>query len=238
MTVPQFAAVFETGDAGGVLFDIFRPWGAGGKAVLVLMAFSIVANIAPNTYSASLSAQTLMPLFQKIPRAIWCIFMFCAYSEYRGAGSLWRYEMLTSLAGSAIGGREHLSEVLSNFLAILGCKSHTEHTGPLAQANTPDWVAFFIVVLAEEHFIFRRRLKYDLTAYNSLSRLPVGIAGIIACCCGVGCAVVGMAQVWFIGPVGKLIGPEGGDLGFEMCAVATAIVYPPLRWIELKVFKR
>lgn len=81
MTVPFYADVFEKGDASGVLFEIFRPWGAGGKVVLVFMALSIIANVAPNTYAASLSAQTLMPLFQKIPRAVWCIIMFCAYSE-------------------------------------------------------------------------------------------------------------------------------------------------------------
>lgn len=46
-----------------------------------VMSLSIISNIAPNTYSASLSAQTLLPLFQKIPRALWCVFMFCVYSE-------------------------------------------------------------------------------------------------------------------------------------------------------------
>jgi purine-cytosine permease-like protein len=69
------------------------------------MAFSIVANITPNTYSAALSAQTILPIFQKIPRAVWCVFMFVVYTA------------------ASIGGRNHLSEVLSNFLAILGCES-------------------------------------------------------------------------------------------------------------------
>lgn len=36
-------------------------------------------------------------------------------------------------------GREHFSSILSNFLAVLGY-----------------WTAFFVVVVAEEHFIFRR----------------------------------------------------------------------------------
>ena len=82
-----------------------------------------------------------------------------------------------------------------------------------------DWIAFFIVVVAEEHYIFRSWIMYegyDLDAYDDITELPVGIAGIFACCCGVGAAVVGMAQVWYIGPLGKVFGEFGGDLGFEM----------------------
>lgn len=129
--------------------------------------------------------------------------------------------MANNTAGAAIGGREHFSEVLSNFLSILGY-----------------WVAFFFIVILEEHVLFRPYLGYDLTAYNSIRRLPVGVAGILACCVGAGCAVVGMAQVWFIGPVGKLFGKEGGDLGFEMAMAGTAVTYPVLRWIEIKIFDR
>ncbi|KAK4685105.1 hypothetical protein P7C73_g5056, partial [Tremellales sp. Uapishka_1] len=98
-----------------------------------------------------------------------------------------------------------------------------------------------IVVVAEEHFIFRKHVipgGYDLNVYDTISQLPVGIAGIIACCAGVGAAVVGMAQVWYIGPLGAVFGTYGGDLGFEMSAAATAIVYPPLRWLEYRHFGR
>jgi purine-cytosine permease-like protein len=52
-------------------------------------------------------------------------------------------------AVAAIAGREHFSAILNNFLSILGY-----------------WVAFFLVVVAEEHFIFRRWIipgGYDLT---------------------------------------------------------------------------
>jgi purine-cytosine permease-like protein len=55
-----------------------------------------------------------------------------------------------------------------------------------------------IVVVAEEHFIFRKHVirgGYDLTAYDTMSKLPIGAAGIFACACGAGMAVVSMAQV-------------------------------------------
>ena len=44
----------------------------------------------------------------------------------------------------------------------------------------------------------------------------MGIAGIVAGCCGVAGAVVGMAQVYYTGPIAKKIGMFGADLGFEV----------------------
>ena len=136
-----------------------------------------------------------------VPRFFW---VFLAFVIYTVAG---------------VAGREHFSEILSNFLSILSY-----------------WTASFIVIVAEEHFIFRRKgglvPGYDLEAYEDISRsiklvsrsslrltrfrLPLGAAGIFAGCCGVAGAVVGMAQVWYIGPIGAKLGPFGGDLGFEV----------------------
>lgn len=105
-----------------------------------------------------------------IPRFFWTILIFVGYT----------------VAGVA--GREHFSEILSNFLAILSY-----------------WTAFFIVILAEEHFLFRRRgwgmgqlgMGYDLDHWDSPKKLPLGVAGIVAGCCGTAGAVVGMAEVGF-----------------------------------------
>lgn len=77
----------------------------------------------------------------------------------------------------------------------------------------------FLPALHIKYFIFRKHIipgGYDLSAYDSIKLLPVGIAGISACCFGVGGAVVGMAEIWYIGPVGGLFGEYGGDLGFEL----------------------
>jgi len=207
MTVPDYAAVFADSDASGVLLEIFSPWGGGGKFIQVVLALSIISNCVPNTYSAALSAQALFPIFEKIPRAFWTILMFVIYTA------------------ASIGGREHFSTILSNFLSILSY-----------------WIAFFFVVVFEEHMIFRKYVipgGYDLTVYDSIRHLPVGAAGIFACCVGAGMAAVGMAQVWFIGPLGAAAGgPFGGDVGFEMSFASTAVVYPPLRYLEYKYFGR
>lgn len=53
-------------------------------------------------------------------------------------------------------------------------------------------------------------------------------------------AVLGMAQVWYIGPVGKLIGNPsyGGDVGFELAFSFAAVSYLALRYIEKEKFGR
>ena len=51
--------------------------------------------------------------------------------------------------------------------------------------------------------------------------VAAGRRGILAGCCGVAGAVVGMSEVWYTGPLGKLAGAEfGADLGFEVSARA------------------
>lgn len=51
---------------------------------------------------------------------------------------------------------------------------------------------------------------------------------------------MGMAQVWFIGPIGKLCGGPlfGGDVGFELAFTFTVISYVALRAVERNHFKR
>ncbi|KAG9309077.1 adaptin N terminal region-domain-containing protein [Chiua virens] len=59
----------------------------------------------------------------------------------------------------------------------------------------------------------------------------MGVAGMSACCFGIVGAVVGMSQVWYVGPIGKLAGAaSGADLGFELAATFAAVTFPPLRW--------
>ena len=76
---------------------------------------------------------------------------------------------------------------------------------------------------------------YDLEKYNTLSALPVGFAAFGATCAGAAGAVIGMAQVWWIGPVAKAIEPKfGADIGFELAFAFAGITYPFFRYLELK----
>ncbi|KAI6135916.1 permease for cytosine/purines, uracil, thiamine, allantoin-domain-containing protein [Pisolithus sp. B1] len=209
ITDPEYVVAFGTdGSTGDLIAQVLSPWGGGGKFLLVLLAFSCIANNIPNTYSTALSIQALGRPLAVVPRFIWVIFSFIIYT----------------VAGVA--GREHFSVILSNFLSILSY-----------------WTAFFVVIIAEEHFIFRRPAGklggYNLANWDKPSKLPPGFAGILAGCFGVVGAVVGMAQVWYTGPISEKAGATyGADLGFELAAAFAGMTYPPLRWIEIKLTGR
>lgn len=82
------------------------------------------------------------------------------------------------------------------------------------------------MITLEEHVLFRRPNGplggYDFTAYDSPSRLPLGIAGILAGCFGIAGAVAGMAQVYYTGPLAIKVGEFGADMGFEVSLGMTA----------------
>ncbi|GMM27998.1 Tpn1 protein [Martiniozyma asiatica (nom. inval.)] len=77
---------------------------------------------------------------------------------------------------------------------------------------------------------------YNFDAWDNASVQTRGFASSIAFCCGVAGAVVGMSQVYFIGPISKLA--ADADLGTFLSIGFTAVSYPVLRYIELKKFGR
>jgi purine-cytosine permease-like protein len=128
----------------------------------------------------------------------------------------------------AIVGADSFSSALENFLNVLGY-----------------WLAIYSTVVIEEHLIFRRR-KYEnynaAETWNRSDLLPWGLAAVIAAGFGVMGAVLGMAQIWYIGKIGALVGgdadPFGGDIGFELALAFTAITYPILRYGEKRFLHR
>ncbi|KUI70284.1 Purine-cytosine permease fcyB [Cytospora mali] len=98
------------------------------------------------------------------------------------------------------------------------------------------WLAIYEGVALAEHFVFRRgRRGYVVEDYDVPSRLPPGMAALGAFMMGVLGAVLGMAQVWFTGPVGRLC---GGDVGFELGFGFSALAYLVLRAVERGRFGR
>jgi len=61
---------------------------------------------------------------------------------------LWVFLVFVVYTVAGVAGREHFSAILSNFLSVLSY-----------------WTAFFIVIVAEEHFLFRRE-GGQLGGYN------------------------------------------------------------------------
>ena len=101
--------------------------------------------------------QTLIPQFRHIPRAIFTVLAFSA----------------STVAGVA--GREHFSVILSNFLAVVSFAAVAKQLFDRSPEKMAYWVAFWIVILVEEHYIFRQNKGalggYDMHAYDSPNRL-------------------------------------------------------------------
>lgn len=123
----------------------------------------------------------------------------------------------------SIPGYDHFESWLENFMLVIGY-----------------WLAIYEGVALSEHFIFRRGFGgYRPEDYTDASRLPPGFAAITAFAFGVMGAVLGMAQVWFTGPIGKLCGAAfGGDVGFELGFAFSSVTYITLRTLEKSYFKR
>lgn len=126
--------------------------------------------------------------------------------------------------GIAIPGYRMFESWLENFMLVIGY-----------------WLAIYEGVALTEHFLFRvwTRYGYDVEEYDVPGRLPPGMAAVSAFGVGVVGAVLGMAQVWFTGPVGALCGGElGGDIGFEMAFGFSAVTYAVFRPVERAYYQR
>ncbi|PYH47822.1 purine-cytosine permease family protein [Aspergillus saccharolyticus JOP 1030-1] len=121
----------------------------------------------------------------------------------------------------ALGGRNHLYDIFENFLALMGY-----------------WVCIYLTIALEEHLIFRRNRGFDWDAWADRAKLPLGIAALTAFLIGWAGAIVCMDQVWYVGPIAKMVGSYGADLGIWVGCSWAMLVYPPLRYFELKKFDR
>ena len=121
----------------------------------------------------------------------------------------------------AVAGRNNLFDIFQNFLALMGY-----------------WIVIFVSIVLEEHSIFRRGVGFDWTAWADPARLPIGLAALAAFLIGWAGAIIGMSQVWYTGPVAKNVGGIGADIGTWLAIAFTLVVFPPLRYLELKKFGR
>ena len=119
----------------------------------------------------------------------------------------------------AIAGRNNLSGILQNFLPLMGY-----------------WTVIFVSIVLEEHLIFRQKHGFDWSAWENKKYLPNGAAALTAFLVGWAGAIIGMSQVWYTGPVAKLVGGIGADIGAWLCMAFTLLAFPPLRYLELKYF--
>jgi purine-cytosine permease-like protein len=202
----DWATVYDDQGVGFLLQHILYPLGFA-KFLLVLLVMSGIGMNCIAIYSGALSIQQFAQPLSLIPRFFWTLIVFVAI-------------LLIGIAG-----RNHLLEVLENFLSLLGY-----------------WNTAFFIILFTEHYLFRDGWngfhKYDLEAWNTASKMPIGIAGFLAFAAGIVGAVVGMQETWWTGPIARKIGAYGGDVGNELALVFTLVTYIPVRYLELKYIGR
>lgn len=137
----------------------------------------------------------------------------------------WTLLVFAGILLIGIAGRNHLLSVLNNFLSLLGY-----------------WNTAFFVIVFTEHYLFRGGARgyqgYDLEAWNTPSKMPIGIAGLTAFALGIVGCVLGMVETWYTGPIAKMIGDGGGDIGNQLAFLFTLISYIPIRYLELKYVGR
>lgn len=228
---PDYAKAYGEYGMGGALSQGFSRWNGFGKFLAVLLLLSLIANNIINTYSAAFSFQLTAVWLAKIPRWLWAIVITCGY------------------LACALVGRNSFSDILGNFLPMIGY-----------------WVSMYFIMLLEENVIFRRyflhlytkefpphdsdsqddlpatfksrKQNYNWNAWNDYDVLTHGYAAMVAFLCGIPGAVIGMAQHYYVGVVARKIGEYGGDIGMWLTMAISGIVFPILRYAELKKFGR
>ncbi len=191
--------------SGALIVAGFDNVGTFGKFCSVIVALGLIANMVAPVYSSGIDFQILGRYPAMVPRFLWNTFGVIIF------------------AVCALAGRDSLSAIFTNFLALMGY-----------------WVSLWIAITLEEQLIFRRRMNpsYVWSDWNKPGKLPVGIAALAAFLVGWVGAILCMAQFYYIGPLAKLVGDNGADMGNYVGFAWAALVYPPLRYLELKKFSR
>lgn len=219
---PIWSNSYAEGGLGGLLEQVFSRWNGGGKFLLMVLWLSLISNNIVNTYSGAFGIQLAGVKLDKAPRWLLAICITVI-------------TLICSLVG-----RDKFSVILGNFLPMLGY-----------------WFTMYFTMLVEENCIFRTKRfihlfkhefedvtelgswpYYNFEIWNDYKKMTHGIAATISFCIGVAGAVLGMAQVYFIGPIAAHFGDFGGDLGMWLSMSFVAVSYPVLRYLELKKFGR
>jgi purine-cytosine permease-like protein len=201
-----FTAAYNARGVGGLTGQIFEGYGTGvrnfGKFIQAILSFSVVAVVITNVYSLGLNVQMISSHLIKVPRLIWSLIGGAAFLI------------------AAIAGRNHLQEVMEDFLNVIAY-----------------WLTPFLAIMLLEHLCFRRGYAYDITAWEDPKKLPYGFAAFTVFCIGTVLAILCMSQVWWVGPIALAVGnaPYGTDISWELALGATIVLYVPLRWLERRM---
>ena len=209
--VPEWQAAYDKTLVGGILAAMLSPAGNFGKFVVAVLALSLLGNTAGTMYAITLNFQNLVPWLIRVPRYVFAIVLTA---------------IVIPIAVRAVADNFFLS--LENFVALIGY-----------------WSASFVGIVAMEHIVFRRRYfgkngtvpyvdAYNFEIWSNAKKLPLGVAALSSAVLCFGLVIPCMAQVWWTGPLAV----KTGDLGFEVAFVLSALLYVPLRTLEIRLTGR
>lgn len=220
--VDSWNAGYEAYSAGGILAAMLQPAGNFGKFILVLLALSVVGNVAGTMYCLTLNCQLLLPLFRRVPRALFAIVVTAVIIPVS-------IKAVTSFF-----------DALENFIGMFVLEMTKwlhSHASELTSYFFPNsigyWASCFVVILVLEHAYFRRQDwgSYDPAIYNDGRRLPTGLAALGAGVCAFGLIIPCMAQIPYTGPIAE----KTGDIGFEVGWFLAGLLYIPFRTLEIRM---
>lgn len=135
----------------------------------------------------------------------------------------WTIALVIVQLACALAGSDKVFVVFQNFLALMGY-----------------WLTIMICIVALEHVLFQkaRGVVIDWAAWENKQVLPVGLAALIAFLLGWMGAILGTSQVWYVGPIARLIADTGADVGVWVGCGFALVVFPPLRLLELRFLGR
>ncbi|KAI5970846.1 TPN1 [Candida margitis] len=245
LTYKPWGDAYAKWGMGGLLNEAFKPWGGGGKFLLVVMFLSLISNNILNTYSAAFDIQMAGAWLARVPRWFWAIVVTAIYLV------------------AALVGRDEFSTILGNFLPMIGywismyfillleenTIFRTDRFKHLYELEFAEEGSYDAPSLTYEFYNIddgyntnngqTQKHHYNFKIWNDYHKLTHGWAAAASFLIGATGAAVGMAQTYWIGPVARRIGGEyGGDIAMWLCMGFSGLVYPVLRYIELKYCKR
>lgn len=231
--VPSWSAAYADQSFGDLFVAVLSPTGGFGKFLIVLLSLSVTANIAPTMYSFGLTFQVFFPFCAHLPRYVFSVLATAIVIPLSIVGAHRYYTTLTNFLGLigywascfiAVVLMEHfVFRALAQSIVPSSSSSPTvdPKLNPAATDTAKD---------GHQQYSTDAFSNYDISAWNTPSRLPSGLAALGASVLSFSLVVPCIDQVWFVGPIAK----STGDIGFEVALVLTALFYLPLRYAEVR----
>ncbi|KAG0667805.1 Vitamin B6 transporter [Maudiozyma exigua] len=245
---------YNTHGMGGLLWSGFSRWNGFGKFCVVILILSLVSNNIINTYSAAFSIQLSSVMCSKIPRWFWSIvctiiYLVCAlvgrnhFSTILGnflpmIGYWISMYFILLLEENLIFRRYFLHLFTKEFPP----KEQNDNESGFNDDGTSSNISRVSTTVTNLHLLKRRHIavhhRYNWDEWDNSDVLTHGYAATFAFLCGVAGVVVGMAQAYWIGPIARKFGEFGGDIAMWLSMGFSGIVYPWVRYLELKKYGR